>query len=157
MDKQDLSLLPCLPGALRGQRRTLFSLDTGFELGDQLHLKADIAGHLKGSVVPVLGQCLSRETPLGPPYALVAYVPASATVCVTYAERPAAHFEVGQHVERWFNGVQLYFAEIDVTDHAESLALERSMIATTITEPAKTLARKLYVFTWSDPNQQNAA
>ena len=153
----DKPLLPALPSALPDQRNLTFDLSAGFEPVDRLHiLNETIAGHLAGSVVPVLGHCLSRETPTSPPYALVAYVPVSPTVCIAYAERSAAHFEADQHIERWFAGVQLYFAEIDITDHAESLALERPVVVVT-TAPVEKPTRMLYVFTWPDEDQQHVA
>jgi hypothetical protein len=153
----DKPLIPALPSALPGQRNLTFDLSAGFEPGDKLHIISKaIAGHVVGSVVPVLGQCLSRETPTEAPYALVAYVPVSPTICTSYMERSAAHFEVDQHIERWFGGVQLYFAEVDVTDHAEGLALERMPAAATAA-PAEKPSRMLYVFTWPDEGQQHAA
>jgi hypothetical protein len=154
----DKPLIPALRSALPGQRTLTFDLSAGFEPTDKLHiLHETIAGHLAGSVVPVLGQRLSRETPTSPPYALVAYVPVSPTVCIAYAERSAAHFEVDQHIERWFGGVQLYFAEIDITDHAESLALERTAMVATASVLADKPTRTLYLFAWPDEDQQNVA
>jgi hypothetical protein len=119
------NLIPALPDALApGKRKAFFDMASGFGPANYLHLLADVAGHLAGSVLPVLGQCLSRETPTSPAYALVAYVPVSQTQQLAYGERSAARFEVGQHAERWFEGVQMFFTEIDITDYAECLALE---------------------------------
>jgi hypothetical protein len=153
----DKPLLPALRSALPDQSgQPPIDVSAGFAPGTKLHiLHETIAGHLAGSVVPVLGQCVSRERPLSPPYALVAYVPVSATVCIAYAERSAAHFEVDQHVERWFSGIQLYFAEIDITDHAENLALEQPLVAPAA--PAEKPTRMLYVFTWPEEGQQHVA
>jgi hypothetical protein len=154
----DKPLIPALRNALPGQQNLIIEMSPGFEQTDKLHvINETVAGHLAGSVVPILGQCISRETPTSPPYALVAYVPVSPTVCIAYAERSAAHFEADQHIERWFSGVQLYFAEIDITDYAESLALERTALVATPSASTEKPTRTLYVFTWSDPDQQKAA
>jgi hypothetical protein len=154
----DKPLLPALRSALPDQPGQTFDLSTGFAPADKLHiLNEPIAGHLAGSIVPVLGQSLGHETPTSPPYALVAYVPVSPTVCIAYRDRSAAHFESDQLVERWFNGIQLYFAEIDITDHAENLALERLSAVAPAAAPAAKPTRMLYVFTWPDEDQQHVA
>jgi hypothetical protein len=49
-------LLPPLASALKGEKP--LSLVEGFREGDLLHLKAEVAGRPKGTVLPVLGYCL---------------------------------------------------------------------------------------------------
>jgi hypothetical protein len=154
----DKPLLPALRSALPDQPGQAFDVSLGLQPFDKLHvLNEAIAGHLAGSVLPVLGHCLSRETPTSQPYALVAYVAVSPTVCIPYAERSAAHFEVDQHIERWFGSIQLYLAEIDITDHADNLALERLTAAAPAAAPAPKPTRMLYIFTWPDEDQQHVA
>jgi len=133
----DKPLIPALHSALPGQRNTLHDVSSGFQPQHPVLLTlAPIAGHAANLTLNVLGQCLSRETPDSPAYALVAYVAPSATERVAYTNRSAARFEVGQHTERWFAGVQLYFTEIDITDYADSLRLE--YLAPVVPEPALT-------------------
>ncbi|MGI4867830.1 MAG: hypothetical protein ACRYFZ_28190 [Janthinobacterium lividum] len=115
-------LLPPLVSALKGEKP--IPLTEGLLEGDLLHLKAPVAGRPKGTVLPVLGYCLCVDAQ-GQPYALRAYVPLCPEYATTYAGREAARFpEPGQR-ERWLGGIQLYFSEIDLTDHAHELALER--------------------------------
>jgi hypothetical protein len=111
-------LLPPLASALKGEKP--LSLFDGFREGDLLHLKAEVAGRPKGTVLPVLGYCLCIDAQ-GQPYALRAYVP----LCPEYAGREAARFPEPNQRERWLGGIQLYFSELDLTDHAHELALER--------------------------------
>ncbi|GAA4501341.1 hypothetical protein GCM10023172_23020 [Hymenobacter ginsengisoli] len=121
----DKPLIPALHSALPGQYNILHDVSNGFQPQHPvLHTLIPIAGHPANLALNILGQCLSRETPDSPAYALVAYVAPSATERVAYTNRSAARFEVGQHIERWFAGVQLYFTEIDITDYADSLRLE---------------------------------
>ncbi|MVN78943.1 hypothetical protein GO988_21650 [Hymenobacter sp. HMF4947] len=118
----DKPLLPPLASALKGEKP--LSLTDGFREGDLLHLKAEVAGRPKGTVLPVLGYCLCFDAQ-GQPYALRAYVPICPAYATTYAGREAARFpEPGQR-ERWLGGVQMRFTEIDLTDHAHELAVER--------------------------------
>ncbi|RZK44855.1 MAG: hypothetical protein EOO61_02290, partial [Hymenobacter sp.] len=115
-------LLPPLRSALKGEKPIL--LTDGLLEGDLLHLKAPVAGRPTGTVLPVLGYCLCVDAQ-GQPYALRAYVPLCPEYATTYAGREAARFpEPGQR-ERWLGSIQLYFSEIDLTDHAHELALER--------------------------------
>ena len=133
----DKPLIPALHSALPGQHNVLHDVSSGFQPQyPVLHTLVPIAGHPANLTLNVLGQCLSRETPDSPAYALVAYVSPSATERVAYINRSAARFEVGQHTERWFAGVQLYFTEIDITDHADSLRLEYLIPVVLETAPA---------------------
>lgn len=116
------SLLPAVASALKGEKP--ISLAEGLQEGDLLHLKAPLLGRPKGTVLPVLGYCLCFDAQQQP-YALRAYVPLCPAQGTTYAGREAARFpEPGQR-ERWLGGVQMRFTELDLTDHAHELALER--------------------------------
>jgi hypothetical protein len=115
-------LLPALPSALKGEKP--ISLTEGFQPGDLLHLLAELVGRPTGTVLPVLGYCLCRDAQ-GQPYALRAYVPLCPAFATTYAGREAARFPEPGQVERWLGGVQMYFTELDLTDHAHELKLER--------------------------------
>jgi hypothetical protein len=115
-------LLPLLASALKGEKPIL--LTEGLLPGDLLHLKATVAGRPKGTVLPVLGYCLYFDAQ-GQPYALRAYVPLCPEGATTYAGREAARFPEPGQQERWLGGVQMYFTELDLTDHAHELALER--------------------------------
>jgi hypothetical protein len=115
-------LLPALPSTLKGEKP--ISLTEGFQPGDLLHLLAELVGRPTGTVLPVLGYCLCRDAQ-GQPYALRAYVPLSPAFATTYAGREAARFPEPGQVERWLGGVQMYFTELDLTDHAHELKLER--------------------------------
>jgi hypothetical protein len=115
-------LLPPLASALKGEKP--LSLVEGFREGDLLHLKAEVAGRPKGTVLPVLGYCLCIDAQ-GQPYALRAYVPLCPAFATTYAGREAARFPEPNQRERWLGGVQMRFTEVDLTDHAHELALER--------------------------------
>lgn len=117
----DASLIPPLRSALAPKE--CFTLST-FRDGDLLHLLAEVARRPAGTVLPVLGQlcCFDEHGQL---WRLVAYVPASPLECTTYAGRQARRFPEPGQLERWFGGVHLLFTEIDLTDSAEGLALER--------------------------------
>jgi hypothetical protein len=115
-------LLPPLPSALKGEKP--IPLTEGLLEGDLLHFKAPVAGRPKGTVLPVLGYCLCVDAQ-GQPYALRAYVPLCPEYATTYAGREAARFPEPNQRERWLGSIQLYFSEIDLTDHAHELALER--------------------------------
>ena len=115
-------LLPPLPSALKGEKP--IPLTEGLLEGDLLHFKAPIAGRPQGTVLPVLGYCLCLDAQ-GQPYALRAYVPLCPEYATTYAGREAVRFPEPNQRERWLGGIQLYFSELDLTDHAHELALER--------------------------------
>ena len=121
------TLLPELPNILASfQPIPTYSVATGFEIADALHLLSHLAGHRQGDVLEVLGYCLSFDEQ-GQPYALLAYVRPSATECVTFTERQAARFPEAGQQERWLSNERpLLLTEIDITDHADALALERS-------------------------------
>lgn len=116
------SLLPPLRSFLKGEPP--IPLTEGLREGDLLHLLAPVAGRPKGTVLPVLGYCLCVDAQ-GQPYALRAYVPICPAYATTYAGREAARFPEPGQQERWLGGVQMRFSEIDLTDHAHELRLER--------------------------------
>lgn len=115
-------LLPPLASALKGEPP--IPLTEGLREGDLLHLLAEVAGRPQGTVLPVLGYCLCVDAQ-GQPHALRAYVPVCPAFATTYAGREAARFPEPGQQERWLGGVQMRFSEIDLTDHAHELALER--------------------------------
>lgn len=125
----DKSLIPPLRSALEPQHT--FSLADGFVDGDLLHLLAEVAHRPAGTVLPVLGQCACYDA-TGQLWRLLAYVPASPLDCTTYAGRQASRFPEAGQLERWFAGVQMRFTEIDITDSAEALAVERHQEAIVI-------------------------
>ena len=140
MDKNTPLEIPPLRSAL--QPKHLYSLATGFESGDRIHLLAAVGGHRAGDVLDVLGYCLSLDEH-GNPYALRAYVRASTTSSVGYGARQAVRFAEAGQQERWLSNVRpLRLTEIDITDHAEELALERCPVvapvaaATPLPQPA---------------------
>ena len=123
-------LLPALANVLASFQSTPdYSVATGFEIADALHLLAAVGGHRPGDVLEVWGYCLSLDDQ-GQPYALLAYVRPSATHSVCYTERQAARFPAAGQQERWLSNVRpLLLTEIDITDHADELALERRPVA----------------------------
>lgn len=116
------SLLPPLRSFVKGEPP--IPLTEGLREGDLLHLLAPVAGRPKGTVLPVLGYCLCVDAQ-GQPYALRAYVPICPEYATTYAGREAARFPEPGQQERWLGGVQMRFSEIDLTDHAHEIRLER--------------------------------
>jgi len=116
------SLLPLLLSALKGEKP--IPLLDGLREGDLLHLLSHLLGWPKGTVLPVLGYCLCFDAQ-GQPYALRVYLPLSSVQGTTYAGREAARFPEPRQQERWFGGIQMRFTELDLTDHAHELALER--------------------------------
>jgi hypothetical protein len=120
MKKAASSLIPLLRGPKK--RRPELSVAQGFTDGDLLHLTGPVLGYEAGTVLPVLAFCIDEELD-GTPYCVRAYVPGKGT---TYAGCQAARFRTALQKEQWFGGIRpLYFTEVDVTDHADMLRLER--------------------------------
>jgi hypothetical protein len=115
-------VVPPLRSAL-GQKQE-YDLATGFKDGDLLHLLTELQHHPASTVLPVLGQCCCYDA-AGNLWRLLAYVPASPLDCTTYAGRQARRFPEAGQVERWFGGIHMVFTEVDITDSAEALAVER--------------------------------
>lgn len=119
----DKLLLPFLKGALNPKEP--YNLNDGFRSSDLLHVLAPGLPWPAGTVLPVLGQCLCRDAQ-GHAWRLLAYVPACPQECTTYPGRQAARFREEGQVECWFAGIPMgYFTELDITDYADALALER--------------------------------
>jgi hypothetical protein len=120
MKKPPLPLIPLL--ASPKNKRARLNVAAGFQDTDMLHLIAPVLDFPKGTILPVLGYCIDEELD-GTPYCVRAYVPGRGT---TYAGRQASRFATALQKEKWFGGIRpLYFTEIDVTDHADALRLER--------------------------------
>jgi hypothetical protein len=115
-------LLPTLPDASNKRVRHLSSDLQG---GDQLHLTASILGFKRGAVLPLYGYCaLFDET--GRAYSVRGYVrPLSLDHAVPFSEREAVRFRFDNQQERWFGERLMYLTEIDLTDYADCLRLER--------------------------------
>lgn len=124
----DNSLIPPLRSALAPKESYAVATFLG---GDLIHLLSSVAYWPAGTVLPVLGQCqyFDAQKQL---WRLLAYVPASADECTTYAGRQARRFPEAGQLEQWFGGVHMVFTEIDITDSAECLALERRTEAVVI-------------------------
>jgi hypothetical protein len=120
--EKNFNMLPPLRGALDPKER--FDLSEGPHEDDLVHLLAEVAGRPAGTIWTPLGFCLCCDE-AGQPYQLRLYVPLSPGHATTYAGREASRFPVPGQVERWFRGVHMRFTEVDVTDYADSLALER--------------------------------
>lgn len=119
MKKTLAPLVPSLPCSERARHR--YHVADGFRDGDLLHLLKPIGDFPAGTVLPVLGYCVCQDLHLTT-YAVRAYVPGRAT---TYSGREAARFPTVLQHEEWMGSVPLYFAEIDITDYADALALCR--------------------------------
>ena len=119
-------LVPTLPAHddPTGRDRHLI---TDLQEGDLLHFLADVFGqdpdkplYKKGSIVPVFGYCRCDDLN-GAPYQVRAYLPGFGT---TWAAREARRFPTALQEEVLFT-LPLMLTELDLTDHAEALALER--------------------------------
>lgn len=99
---------------------------TTLQGGDQLHLTAKLLGFPKGSVLPVYGYCALYDEQ-GQPYSVRAYVRPLSTdkPAVCFGEREAVRFRFDTQREQWFGSVLMYLTEIDLTDFADCLRLER--------------------------------
>jgi hypothetical protein len=118
------ALIPLL--ASPGHKKPSLSVAAGFTENDLLHLAAPVLDFPTGMVLPVL---IDEEVD-GTPYCVRAYVPGRGT---TFAGRQASRFRTALQREVWFGGIRpLFFTELDVTDHAEALRLERVVEAVVI-------------------------
>ena len=99
---------------------------TDLQPGDQLHLTAPILGFPKGMTRAIYGYCLHTDEQ-GRAYGVTAYVrPLSISEhTVEYAQREAQRFPTANQREQWFGSVLMYLTEIDLTDYADCLRLER--------------------------------
>lgn len=134
--KLPASLVPSLTDAAdRKLRYPLTSFDkdkkcqaAALREGDLLHLKAEVLGFPKGEVLPVYGCCVSLDADTGEPYRVVAYV-RGGSESIGYAERDFAKYPSAENTESWFGSFLLFLTEIDLTDYADSLRLERRAVA----------------------------
>ncbi|MDO7877350.1 hypothetical protein Q5H93_21575 [Hymenobacter sp. ASUV-10] len=118
--KNPKPLIPLLGSPVN--KRAKLDVSEGFKEGDMLVLTGRVLSFRAGTVLPVLGYCLDMDVD-GTPYCLRAYVPGKRT---TYAGRQASRFRTALQQEVWFGGMRsLYFTELDVTDHAEAIRLQR--------------------------------
>lgn len=123
-------LVPTIPNiACKRTRHTITDLMDG----DLLHVLADIPGpdgltlFKKGTIVPVLGFCRCDDL-TGLPYVVRAYVPGFGT---SLACRDARMFPTALQQEVLFSYPET-ITELDLTDHADALALERHVGAKVI-------------------------
>lgn len=114
-------------------------LATDLQPGDQLHLTAPILGLPKGSVQAIYGYCVHTDAQ-GQAYAVTAYVrPTSlGAAVVAFTERDARRYPTENQQERWFGEYLMYLTEIDLTDYADCLRLERLSVRITPLLPAAT-------------------
>jgi hypothetical protein len=99
---------------------------TALQPGDSLHLTAPILGFPKGRKVAIYGYCVQFDTQ-GFAYSAVAYVRPDGLNdhAVAYSEREAGRYPTDAQREQWFGSVLMYLTEIDLTDYADCLRLER--------------------------------
>ena len=99
---------------------------TDLQPGDSLHLTAPILGFPKGRKVAIYGYCVQFDTQ-GFAYSAVAYVRPDGLSehAVAYSEREAGRYPTDAQRELWFGSVLMYLTEIDLTDYADCLRLER--------------------------------
>ena len=95
---------------------------------DLLHFLADVYGpdgetllFRKGSIVGLFGYCRHDDLN-GMAYTVRVYLPGHGT---TWAARDAYRYPTALQQEVCFGPVPELFTELDLTDHAEALALER--------------------------------
>jgi hypothetical protein len=98
-----------------------FDLSEGFHPTDLLHVTRACEGFEAGTILPVLGWCRSYDAE-GLTYAVRAYVPGFGT---TVAGRESQRFPTAFQQEELFVALPPYFTEIDITDNADCLAMER--------------------------------
>lgn len=117
------TLLPTLPDVLNRRRQHAV---TDLQPGDQLHLTAPILGFARGRVLGIHGYCVHTDE-CGRPYAVRAYVRADEArgQAVAFSQRDARRHPTTGQRERWFGAVLMYMVEIDLTDYADCLRLER--------------------------------
>jgi hypothetical protein len=112
-------LVPNLPCAMKA--RVKHNISSGFQNGDLLHLGKEAAGYPAGTVLPVLGYCLCQDVNYDA-YAVRAYVPGHGT---TWSGREAQRFPTAIQEEKLFDAIPMLFTEIDITDCADALTLQR--------------------------------
>jgi hypothetical protein len=96
---------------------------TDLQGGDQLHFTAPVLGFPKGGVAGIYGYCVYTDDQ-GQAYAVTAYV-RGGMYAVAYTDREARRYPTANQREQWFGSVLMYLTEIDLTDYADCLRLER--------------------------------
>jgi hypothetical protein len=99
---------------------------TDLKAGDSLHLTAPVHCFPRGRKLAIYGYCTQFDTQ-GQAYAVTAYVRPDDLdhYTVAYAEREAGRYPIDSQREQWFGSVLMYLVEIDLTDYADCLRLER--------------------------------
>ena len=117
------SLVPTLADAVNKRVR---HTATDLQPGDQLHLTAPILGFPRGITRAIYGYCVQADEQ-GCAYRVTAYVQALALGghTVAFSERDARRYPATNQQERWFGERLMYLIEIDLTEYADCLRLER--------------------------------
>ncbi|TVT43091.1 hypothetical protein FNT36_03090 [Hymenobacter setariae] len=110
---------------------------TTLQGGDQLHFTAPVLGFPKGGVQAIYGYCVYTDEQ-GQAYAVTAYV-RGGQHAVAYTDREARRYPTANQREQWFGSVLMYLTEIDLTDYADCLRLERLSERVTPLLPAATI------------------
>lgn len=99
---------------------------TDLQPGDSLHATAPLLGFPRGRKIDVYGYCTQYDAQ-GQAYAVTAYVRPFeiGQHTVAYTEREAGRYPTGNQREQWFGSVLMYLTEIDLTEYADCLRLER--------------------------------
>lgn len=114
------ALVPSLPDVINRRKKHLV---TDLQPGDQLHFTAPILGFARGTVHALYGYCVHTDSQ-GQPYAVTAYINGGPQA-VAYTHREARRYPTVGQREQWFGSVLMYLTEIDLTDYADCLRLER--------------------------------
>jgi len=118
-------LVPTLPDLFNKRRR---HNATELQGGDQLHATSSLLGFKRGAVLPIYGYCVLTDE-RGQVYSVRAYVrPVSMDHAVAFDSREAVRYPsngLGTQQEYWFGAYLMYLTEIDLTDYADCLRLER--------------------------------
>ena len=117
------TLVPTLTDAVN---KRIKHAATDLQPGDQLHLTAPILGFPKGMTRAIYGYCLHTDEQ-GRAYGVTAYVQPliMGQHAIAYTEREARRYPSPNQREQWFGSVLMYLTEIDLTDYADCLRLER--------------------------------
>jgi hypothetical protein len=116
------SSAPIVPRLVCVRRsRDRFDITTGFHATDRLHVVRPCQGFDAGTILPVLGYCLWLDE-RGDTYAVHVYVSGYGT---TAAGREAERFPAMHQQEVLFVALPPFITELDVTECADCLALER--------------------------------
>ncbi|MBG8556187.1 hypothetical protein [Hymenobacter guriensis] len=112
-------LVPRLSCARRTHGK--FDILSGFHPTDRLHITSPIEGFDAGTILPVLGFCLCFDAE-GNTYAVRAYVSGYG---ITAAGREAVRFPTAFQQEEIFADLPQFITELDMTECADAVCLER--------------------------------